>query len=193
MKVAARSQRSSNPPPISWFAHEADFSAAANPFRFIALHTPSDDGDSLLVSFQEVTHSFPSHGTGCSAPPNFHFQISNFTRLLSPVFATLTNFTSRKSIVCHSYENAHPIRMRVLSERQRVDGPLAKFNACHSYKMCAYKSIICHSYENTGGGTRLFPLWNSVPSTSFCDLSAVSCGPQNGHAYKPSSQRFWYA
>ena len=57
--------------------------------------------------------------------------------------------------------------MLVLSERQRVEGPLAKSNACHSYKMCGYKSIICHSYENTGGGTHLFPLWNSPMRIAF--------------------------
>jgi hypothetical protein len=153
MKVAAQPERSSNPPRISRFAHQTGLSAATNPFQFIALRTPSDDGISLLLSFQEATHSFPSHGTGPCASSrfsNFHFPISNFSRLLSLVFATLTDSTSRKSFTCHSY-------------------------------------------ENSGGGTQFFPLWNSQPSTSSCDLSAVSCGPENGHGYKPSSQRFWYA
>jgi hypothetical protein len=129
------------------FSQTASFSAqlarhvAANPFRFIALRTLSFHGNSLLFSFQHLTHSFPSHGTrpsNSSRFSNFHFQFSRFSvRLLSAVncrlstrislssfFATLTNSLSRKSCVCHSY-------------------------------------------ANTGGGTYFFPIWNSLATPRF--------------------------
>jgi hypothetical protein len=102
-------------PATSSFPHQPVCNSPTNPFRFIALHTLSFDGNSLPFSFQQLTHSFPSHGTGPSPQPNSHFQISNspnfefrfssFVRLLSSFFATLTNSGSRNSFICHSYEN----------------------------------------------------------------------------------------
>ena len=95
-------------PATSSFSHRRGFTAPSNPFRFIALHTLFSHGNFLPSSFQQVTHSFPSHGTGPSAPSQFsnsHFQISHFSRCLSLVFATLTNSHSCKSCICHSYEN----------------------------------------------------------------------------------------
>jgi hypothetical protein len=151
-------------PATSPFAHQPVFNASTNPLQFSALHTLSSDGNLLTLSFQQLPHSSPSHGTGPSNPPIFEFRFSNFAHPLTPFFATLTDFVPCKSFVCHSYKNEHPIRMLVLSERQRVEGPLAKSNVCHSYEMRIYKSFVCHSYENTGDGTNLFPFWNSTPT-----------------------------
>ena len=143
MEVAAQPRQFPNPQPTSSFAHQRVFSAAANSFQFIALRTLSSNGNSLAFSFQQLPHSLLSHGTGPSFRSrfsNFHFPMSNFslcfhflstvscqlsTRIsLSSFFATLTNSASRKS-------------------------------------------CICHSYENTGGGTKLFPIWNSLATPPF--------------------------
>jgi hypothetical protein len=129
MKLAARPYQFSNPSRTSSFSHQPIFNVPTNPFRLIALHTLSSDGKSLAISFQQLAHSFLSHGTGPSTPSIFELRFSNLSRSLSPFFATLTNSAS-----------------------------------CNPF--------ICHSYENTGGGTHLFPLWNSL-RPCFLSLSAL--------------------
>jgi hypothetical protein len=102
--AGSRPAASWHPAPSS-FPHQPVPSVSTNPFRFIGLHTLSHNGNSLPSSFQQLTHSFPSHGTRPSLSPVFEFRISNFGRPLSLVFATLTNSRARKSCICHSYEN----------------------------------------------------------------------------------------
>ena len=85
-------------PAISSFLRPSIFRRLANPFRFIALRTLAPDGNSLPFSFQQVTHSLPSHGTGALSSPQSCSPIT-------PLFVTLADSTSRKPFVCHSYAN----------------------------------------------------------------------------------------
>jgi hypothetical protein len=83
MKVSAQPN---HPSLTASFPHHPE----PNPFRFITFPTLSSHGNSLLFPFQQITHSFLSHGTGPSAPSIFEFRFSNLRRSLSSFFATLT-------------------------------------------------------------------------------------------------------
>ena len=86
-------------------SHQPSVTSIANSLRFSSLRTLLPDANSLLFSFQQIAHSFSSHGTRPSASPYFAFRVSNFGRSLSSFFATLTDSFSRNSFICHSYKN----------------------------------------------------------------------------------------
>ena len=87
-------------PAPSSFSHQPLFNTSANPFRFIALHTLSSDGNSLPFSFQPLTHSFPSHGTRTS--PSSHFQFSISAKSFS--YRTYKKRV-RNLCICRTYKN----------------------------------------------------------------------------------------
>ena len=107
VQVATQVCQPSYPRLISPFSRKNVFSAPANPFRFIRLRTPSSDGNPLLFSFQQITHSFPSHGTGPLVPARLstlHFPVSN------PVCAKCFSYRTYKKhagnpFVCRTYKN----------------------------------------------------------------------------------------
>jgi hypothetical protein len=78
MEVAAQPHLFSQAQPTSSFPHPPVFTITSNSFRFINLHTLSPDGNSLLFSFQELTHTFLSHGTGYPRQAGFPLSIFQF-------------------------------------------------------------------------------------------------------------------
>ena len=82
------------------FPHQPIFTASTNPFQFIALHTLSIDGNSLLFSFQQLTHSFPCHGTGHPAPLVSKLPVS----AKSFIYRTCKK-NVRNSFACRTYKN----------------------------------------------------------------------------------------
>jgi hypothetical protein len=82
------------------FPHQPVSTVAANPFQFIVLHTLSSDGNSLLPSFQQLTHSFPSHGTRHPSSPRFELPIS----AKSCIYRTYKKL-ARNFFICRTYKN----------------------------------------------------------------------------------------
>jgi hypothetical protein len=73
--TGSRSIASWHPAPSS-FPRKPVFDSPANFFRFIGLRALFSHGNFLLLSFQEVTHSFPSHGTGAYPPRLFSISLT---------------------------------------------------------------------------------------------------------------------
>ena len=84
-----------------------DFPATANPFQFNALHTLSPDGNSLPLSFHQLTHTFLSHGTGPSPAPGLpSFYSPIFTSLSAKFFSYRTcKKRVRNLFGCRTYKN----------------------------------------------------------------------------------------
>lgn len=87
-------------PATSSFPHQPIFAAATNPFQFKALRTLLSHENSLLFSFQELTHSLPSHGTGYPAPSRLRLSIS----AKSFIYRTC-KIIARNSFLCRTYKN----------------------------------------------------------------------------------------
>jgi hypothetical protein len=160
-------------PATSSFPHQPVCNSPTNPFRFIALHTLFSDGNSLPSSFQQLTHSFPSHGTRPSPQPNFHPPISNFPLLLSRAHAERSQVHLLSAVNCR------------LSTRFFLSSFFATLTDSNSRN-----SFICHSYENTGGGTHLFPFWNSQRQRQTSPVPAFLISSLSQARFRACPQRF---
>jgi hypothetical protein len=139
VKVTPHSHQPLSSHPTHSFSHQTSITARINSFRFSTLRTLSPDGISLLFSFQQITHSFPSHGTGHPVRSSFHLQCFRF-------FGSLTVGCKLSTVNSHS----------------------AKSFIYRTCKKSVRKSFGCRTYRNKGLITLLFAAHKKNTGVSPC-------------------------